>query len=160
MWLHGQRSGRAALVLSFAPAGQSLDATLVAGTAVDADLHFYPGPAPLRALVGARHGPAGVPGEVPGSTLQEALGQWADALAADPWTRSWPVVLEVTPVLDGQGWWLVDATGSLPVPDPGPAGWTLLAVPGGRPVRVLAEVLPGGVRPLGVHDPAAGWVSL
>ena len=56
VWLRGRRTGRAALVLSFAPAGQALDASLVTGTTIDADLVFYPGAAPLRALVAARHG--------------------------------------------------------------------------------------------------------
>ncbi|MEU4832491.1 SWIM zinc finger family protein [Streptosporangium sp. NPDC023615] len=55
VWLRGRETGRAALVLSFAPAGQALDASLVTGTVVDADLAFYPGSAPLRAVVAARH---------------------------------------------------------------------------------------------------------
>ncbi|MFI7224801.1 SWIM zinc finger family protein [Nonomuraea angiospora] len=55
VWLRGRRSGRAALVLSFAPQGQPLDASLVTGTTIEADLTFYPGAAPLRALVAARH---------------------------------------------------------------------------------------------------------
>ncbi|WP_246083386.1 SWIM zinc finger family protein [Nonomuraea diastatica] len=56
VWLRGRRTGRPALVLSFAPQGQSLDASLVTGTTIDADLAYYPGAAPLRALVAARHG--------------------------------------------------------------------------------------------------------
>ncbi|MFF0321885.1 SWIM zinc finger family protein [Nonomuraea angiospora] len=55
VWLRGRRSGRAALVLSFAPQGQPLDASLVTGTTIEADLTYYPGAAPLRALVAARH---------------------------------------------------------------------------------------------------------
>ncbi|MEU3166665.1 SWIM zinc finger family protein [Streptosporangium sp. NPDC006930] len=56
VWLRGRATGRAALVLSFAPVGQALDASLVTGTTIDADLAFYPGSAPLRAVVAARHG--------------------------------------------------------------------------------------------------------
>ncbi|MFI7133827.1 SWIM zinc finger family protein [Nonomuraea sp. NPDC050153] len=56
VWLRGRRSGRAALVLSFAPQGQPLDASLVTGTTIEADLTYYPGAAPLRALVATRHG--------------------------------------------------------------------------------------------------------
>ncbi|WP_431911831.1 SWIM zinc finger family protein [Nonomuraea jabiensis] len=55
VWLRGRGSGRAALVLSFAPQGQPLDASLVTGTTIEADLTYYPGAAPLRALVAARH---------------------------------------------------------------------------------------------------------
>ena len=56
IWLRGQRTGRSALVLSFAAAGQSLDDSLDIGTEADADLVFYPAAVPLRALVAARHG--------------------------------------------------------------------------------------------------------
>ncbi|MGN9782600.1 SWIM zinc finger family protein [Nonomuraea sp. ZG12] len=57
VWLRGRRTGRAALILSFAPPGQALDASLVTGTIIDADLAFYPGASPLRALVATRHRP-------------------------------------------------------------------------------------------------------
>ncbi|MFI7152560.1 hypothetical protein ACIBO2_47215 [Nonomuraea sp. NPDC050022] len=55
VWLRGHDTGRAALILSFAASGQPLDASLVTGTTIDADVAFYPGAAPLRALVAARH---------------------------------------------------------------------------------------------------------
>jgi hypothetical protein len=95
--------------------------------------------------------------------LDGALQQWAQALAADPWTRSWPVTLTgVVPVPEPTGWWLVepgrdggadggpdggpDGGGSLPVLDPGDGGWVLLAVSGGHPVDLLVELVPGGAR--------------
>ncbi|WP_344470445.1 SWIM zinc finger family protein [Nonomuraea monospora] len=56
VWLRGRHTGRPALILSFAPQGQALDASLVTGTTIDADLTYYPGAAPLRALVATRHG--------------------------------------------------------------------------------------------------------
>lgn len=61
VWLRGRRTGRAALVLSFAPVGQALDASLVTGTTVDADLAFYPGSTPLRAVVAAATTPPMMP---------------------------------------------------------------------------------------------------
>jgi hypothetical protein len=57
VWLRGHDTGRAALVLSFAATGQALDASLVTGAVIDADVCFYPGAAPLRALVSTRHRP-------------------------------------------------------------------------------------------------------
>ena len=50
-WLQGRKTGRPALVLGFAAAGQALDDTLAVGTEADADLVFYPGAVPLRAVV-------------------------------------------------------------------------------------------------------------
>ena len=54
-WLRGRKTGRDALLLSFAAAGQALDDSLAVGTDADADLVFYPGAVPLRAVVLARH---------------------------------------------------------------------------------------------------------
>ncbi|WP_442939212.1 SWIM zinc finger family protein [Nonomuraea sp. SYSU D8015] len=75
VWLRGRRTGRPALILSFAPQGQPLDASLVTGTTIDAELTFYPGAAPLRALVATRHG------TVPASEL---LTEHATVPATEP----------------------------------------------------------------------------
>lgn len=156
VWLHGRRTGRTALVLSYAVTGQALDSSLVPGTRVDADLHFYPAATPLRALVGTRHAVPRPAGAVPGLGLEAALQQWSQVLAADPWVRSWPVLLAgVVPVPGAAGWSLVgtgpgDGGRSLPVVEPGEGGWVLLAVSGGRPVDLLVELVPGGARPVSV----------
>src|ERR1700678_2897285 len=81
VWLRGRASGRHALVLSFAAAGQSLDDSLAVGTMVDAELVFYPAAVPLRALVATSHDqvrPGPPPGGVEG--VAEVLASWAKAL--------------------------------------------------------------------------------
>ncbi|MER7614247.1 SWIM zinc finger family protein, partial [Nonomuraea wenchangensis] len=93
VWLRARRTRRAALVLSFAPPGQPLDASLVTGVTLDADVAFYPGAAPLRALVADRHGTVPAAGPPPGVPPEEALEEVARAVAEDPWVESWPVVL-------------------------------------------------------------------
>jgi hypothetical protein len=72
--LRGQHTARFALLLVFDPRGAfggDRDAGLVPGTALHAAVHYYPGRAALRALIGERHGAperaaapvlAGVPG--------------------------------------------------------------------------------------------------
>jgi hypothetical protein len=50
-WLWGLEHGRPALLLDFAPPGGTLEPRPPAGTAIDADLAFYPGATPLRALI-------------------------------------------------------------------------------------------------------------
>ncbi len=166
VWLRGRAAGRFALVLSFAPVGQALDASLVTGTTIDAELAFYPGTAPLRALVAVRHGgsPAGPP---PADGVPAALAQVAAALEGDPWLESWPVVLgPVVPVRDGDRWLLADASpATVRTGDPEPSAvegvplhpavgvpWRLLAVSGGHPVTVSAEWSPQGLRPLTTWD--------
>ncbi|WP_433240024.1 SWIM zinc finger family protein [Streptosporangium sp. CA-135522] len=151
VWLRGRNTGRPALVLSFAPVGQALDASLVTGTALDADLAFYPGSSPLRALVAVRHdGAAAAP--APGSTPQEALEEVAGALAGDPWVDSWPVVLDsVVPVENGS-WSLCDASGGLALHPSAGTPWRLIATSGGHPLTVAAEWTPSGLRPLTTWD--------
>ncbi|GIN03288.1 SWIM zinc finger family protein [Planomonospora venezuelensis] len=151
VWLRGRTTGRAALVLSFAPTGQALDASLVTGTAMDAELAFYPGTAPLRALVAARHAaaPAAPP---PGSTPEAVLGEIAAALAGDPWTDSWPVVLDAVVPMRNGAWLLGGADGGLPLHPSAGTPWRLVAASGGHPLTVAAEWTPGGLRPLSTWD--------
>jgi len=47
-WLWAAEADRPALVLTFGAGGREPDRSLVRGTAVPADLHFYPGQPPLR----------------------------------------------------------------------------------------------------------------
>ncbi|MEU7829052.1 SWIM zinc finger family protein [Nonomuraea sp. NPDC049129] len=180
VWLRGHDTGRAALILSFAASGQPLDASLVTGTTIDADVAFYPGAAPLRALVATRHAtPRSLPtdrttfadqGEAtgrsapdyradldggadfggrrdlggrvpPGVSPETALGEIAAAVAADPWTDSWPVVL--AGVVPGR-----TSVGGFPLHPRSRDPWRLIAVSGGRPVTVAAEWTPLGLRPL------------
>jgi hypothetical protein len=151
-WLRGQASGRPALVLAFAPPGQPLPRTFPAGHTVSGVLAFYPGAAPLRALVADAGDPVRA-GRPAGDPVCAALRSVADALAADPWSERWPLLLaDVAPVADGAGWALVDREGAaLPLAervDP----WPLLAVSAGAPVTVAGEWNGAGLRPLTCWD--------
>ncbi|MFC5829285.1 SWIM zinc finger family protein [Nonomuraea insulae] len=153
VWLRGRNTGRAALILSFAPQGQPLDASLVTGAAIDADLTYYPGAAPLRALVATRHGTPTSPAVPSGVSPEEALDDVARALAEDPWTESWPLVLAgVVPTRT--------TVGGLPLHLRSHDPWRLIAVSGGRPLTVAAEWTPHGVRPLTTWDDEARAVIL
>jgi hypothetical protein len=176
VWLREAGSGQWALLLTFAaPNGVWQDpdtARLRLGTEVLADLHYYPGQPPLRAVLGQRldaaplarspgsghpvtpadAGPAGAAAGGNGRTgsVSGLLAQWAAALEQDPWLTTWPALLTGTPVPadeDGRtsGWLLVDPTGDgLPLADR-ESLWTLLAVSGGRPVTVAGEWHPDGL---------------
>ncbi|GIE92901.1 SWIM zinc finger family protein [Paractinoplanes rishiriensis] len=159
-WLRGSSTGRFALVLAFAAPGQPLIADLVPGTEFRGELTFYPGAAPLRALVADRIS-AAEPCRAPDGALPlgEALGGWAATIAAEPWRYDAPVLLAgVTP--DGDGW-LVDGTGAaLPLAPGHREPWWLLAAAGATPATVAAEWSPSGLRPLaawvdGLYVPAA-----
>ena len=158
-WLRGAGHGRFALVLSFAAAGQPLIADLVPGTEFRGDLTFYPGAAPLRALVASRDSAAEpFPAPDGAAPLAEALAGWAATVAAEPWRYDAPVLLDgVRPSNDG---WLVDRSGDgLPLAPGHREPWWLLAAAGGGPATVAAEWSPAGLRPLaawadGAHVPA------
>jgi hypothetical protein len=156
VWLRGRRTGRAALILSFAPPGQALDASLVTGTTIDADLAFYPGASPLRALVATRHrasGPADGGKVPPGVTPEQAMEEIGAVLAGDPWADSWPIVLaEAVPE--------ETSLGGFPLHPGRRDTWRLLAVSGGRPVTVAAEWTPRGIRPLTTWDEDEATVIL
>ena len=148
VWLRGLDTGRPALVLSFAAPGRTLDASLVAGGTVDAELAFHPGAQPLRAVVAARHGTPTLTAPR-GTTVAGLLGEYAGALARDPWLDRWPALLErVRPARAGSDCsHLVDEHGdALPLRAADP--WRLLAVSGGRPLTVAGEWTPDGLVPL------------
>jgi hypothetical protein len=153
-WLRGSRTGRPALVLSFAPPGLPLPADLPLGTAVDADLCYYPGVLPMRALVAARRA-APVPYQRPpaAGTVAQALDAYGRAIAAEPWLERWPVLLaEVVPVRERADRWFVrdEAGDALPVDPAATPPWRLVAAAGGAPAAVAAELTAAGVRPLTV----------
>lgn len=156
IWLRGRDTGRLAMLLTFAGGGIWQDpemARLRAGTELFADLHYYPGQPPLRALLGERHAAPGR-GKCPGSAggADAMLAGWANGLALDPWLTTWPALLTGTPVPPGPPgpadpgapgapapWHLVDAAGAaLPLAEQ-ESLWTLLAVSGGHPVTVAGE---------------------
>ncbi|GAA0339872.1 SWIM zinc finger family protein [Actinoallomurus spadix] len=140
--------------------GRALDSSLVVGDTVDAELAFYPGALPLRALVAARHA-APVRRPPRGTTVPGLLREYADALALDPWLERWPAVLSgVRPARDEAGRpCLVDADGAA-LPLRASDVWRLWAVSGGRPLTVSGEWSPRGLVPLSAWQAEEGAVAL
>ncbi|MEV6278295.1 DUF5691 domain-containing protein [Nocardia sp. NPDC051832] len=212
-WLLGRRTRRWALLVehSFGTPEFSKDVPPL-GVMADADVHFYPGAAPLRALWGDRYADgepfttlpsppeSGTPpsphitspssqhtpppqyagasqlrdvvaspdqhvaapsssrharGRDPGfaGPVALALAAQAEALAADPWLRAWPVVLtDVVPVVGETGWQVAESGGlALPLVA-AEAPWQLLGISGGHPVTVVGEWTAGGLVPISVFD--------
>lgn len=154
VWVRGQHTGRFALLLSFGPNGNfggSIEAALIPGLELQADLHFYPGEPALRAIIGTRHGRPATAGRPAGAgDLAGLLSAWSAGLEQDPWLTEWPALLTGVPVPGEPGWHLADRAG-LAVPLLGPESrWTLLAVSGGRPVCVAGELSPAGLTALTV----------
>ncbi|MFG1791541.1 DUF5691 domain-containing protein [Nocardia sp. NPDC049149] len=158
-WLYGRDSRRWALVVDHSFGSPAFPADVpTLGFLADADVHYYPGAAPLRALWGERHGAATpfttlpVDEDRPG-TVAAALAEHAAALGADPWLRGWPVLLaDVVPVRTENGWYIVGSDGTaLPVA-PSEQPWRLLGVSGGHPVTITAEWTGAGLHPISVFS--------
>lgn len=143
IWLWGKKTGKYALVLSFAYGNAPLDTSLMAGYSVDADLAFYPGAYSTRALLKNRRAETlGLKGLQGHATLAEAFDAHSDAVAAFPWIERFPMALrEVVPMqLDDGYWYLKDAQDSMiPLAVPDMVGWQLLSVSGGHPIEVFGE---------------------
>ena len=149
VWLYGTTTGRYALVLFFAPRGMPLDASLVPGSGVTADLHFYPGAPALRALVGdTRHVHQRVRFGVVGASVAQAIARWRRALAEDPWLGSYPAVIRGSARLAPSPG-LADAEGGS-VRLAGGVTLPLLALTGGNPATVFGELEPRGFLPTAV----------
>ena len=156
-WLWGETTRRPALVLAFSVAGRPFDSGLAPASVADAELAFFPGAWPLRALVKQRFGATPGYARIPGhATISAALTARAAALAAQPWLISFPAPLcDVAPTRDGDHWWLRDREDALlPLVCPKDEGWDLLAVSAGRPLDVFGELTAAGLWPL--HGTAPG----
>jgi hypothetical protein len=114
----------------------------------------------MRALVKALGdaGPCtGGLGDAADATVERALRGYAEALAADPWTARWPLVLRGVRLARDRGQWALvdDEDAGLPLRPAFQAGlpmWRLLSASGGRPVTVLAEWDGETALPLGGLD--------
>ena len=149
-WLRGERSGRWAMLLSFAAYQQSLDDSFEVGTLVHADLHRYPGGS-LRALAGHRYAdplPFTTP---PAVGVAEACRAIGDAVAREPWLERHPATVRVAPTVSGGRWVVSDDHGSLPLICGDRALATLVAASAGSSVDVTIEWTPRGVQPLTLH---------
>ncbi|MFE1234224.1 SWIM zinc finger family protein [Streptomyces sp. NPDC058745] len=169
IWLHGRRTGRAALLLSFGAAGRAPRLALPVGVVLDAALTPHAGAGALRAELDTQFSaPVPLDTPPPGGTVGEALAAYGRALRDDPWLDAWPVTLTgVVPIPTEYGWQLADAGAghgpdgpgeALPLSAPAlarPGLWRLAALSGGRPVTVFGECGHRGFTPLAAWSPDA-----
>ncbi|NMN97806.1 SWIM zinc finger family protein [Antrihabitans stalactiti] len=150
VWLRGRESRKWAVLLDFSYGSPSFPVdTPPPGSLIEANVHYYPGAAPLRAKLGDRHSRPEPFTTLPGATIDNALEDFAHAIGTDPWLRSWPVCLaDVVPVTTNGTWHLVDTNGQaipLSTSIDELALWQLLGLSGGHPLNVIGEWTSGGV---------------
>ena len=147
-WLRGVATGETVQVLDFAAGGQVLPVARVVGSTLAATLARYPGAAVRRALFVDEPLVADEPGRMPsGSTLEQARSVAAQTWGLNPWARRVPVVLDDVRVgLDR----VVDSEGSSIALAEDADVWSVLALTGGGPTQVFAELEETRLRPLTV----------
>ncbi len=141
-WLWGLETRQAALVLDFIAPGQSARlGGLPVGVALDAELVFFPGLAPQRALIKSQQSAqpmSALPGYPSLTAAFEAVGA---VLARSPWSERFLWPLEgMTPVCVESEWRIQDTRGHyVPVDIGGLDGWRVMALSGGRPTTLVGE---------------------
>jgi hypothetical protein len=151
-WLAGGRGGRPALIMQYAIGSAPFPNILLPGTRLAADLTYWPGAWPLRALVRQRHAsPEPISAPLPGvPSLAGLLGQVAAATARQPWLdRFLGVLNDVVPARTDSGWLVHDRPGEM-LPLAAGDHWRLLALSGGQPVDLAAEWDGETLAPLGL----------
>ncbi len=149
VWLYGAASGRWAVLMSFAPPGGALDATVMAGHVLHARLHFYPGSGQFRAQVGEQTSATAGRTMPPAEYFAEVRARFARLVASDPWAVRMPAVIKAVPVPDAGPWRLRADNGSCcDIVDLPEEPWPLLARSAGEPIEVFGEWTVRGFRPL------------
>jgi len=139
VWLHGERSGRRALVLDHAFGGRGFEQSWVTGTAVDATLAFFPSASGLRALAQDSRSTAG-PARWPASTVASEWDTVARRVASSPWVPLHPIVLNgALPCRHAERLHVITDGRALPVALADADTWTLLAMAGGRALDLAGE---------------------
>lgn len=153
-WVWGAGTRRFGMLLDYAPTGATLPLRPVPGATIATTMHFYPGAPGLRCLYDDSTPPSEqVPAQLDPldslqpTTIADARRARARAIADDPWTLSWPVLIDGRfGRMASEAPALIDATGSaIPVAEIGDAWPLLLAVAGGRRISAFGELGSGGL---------------
>lgn len=141
-WLLGERRQDYALILDFSWGNQAFQDNWLVGSALKAEIIFYPAAYPQRAIV-KQFEPFTEPFDgLNGFSDFAALANiYAQSIANNPWLAQFPCLLDqVIPVFDQQGFVLVDKNKrqlELTIKDLD--GWKILAISSGQPIKVFGE---------------------
>jgi hypothetical protein len=151
-WLWGVNTNRAALILQYAAGKEVIQSLFIPGTQLDAEIVFYPGACPLRALVKSRQAPDSAPPAFTAyATIAEAYKAYTGALTRNPWLEQFPLALDAVYPRQRDGRWIArDAAGHLlPLAPEFTFPWELLAFSGGHPLSLFGEWNGDRLLPLG-----------
>jgi hypothetical protein len=149
--LHGLKSGRWARVLRFAALPQTIVEPWPIGSTVKTTLNFHPGLLPMRATpVHDGHAMMGSIPLVGERAFGQLLQRFADTLAANPFARSIPFLMELAPV--GVGFLADSADDRLPWNAQGDSALRVDCICGGLPALMCGEWDGRAIRLLAIRD--------
>jgi hypothetical protein len=152
-WLFGTTTQQFALILQFSVRNVAPELTLIPGTCVDAELCYFSGATPRRALVRQQFGMV-EPGVMNGlKNWHEVADMLATAQMTNPLVAASPVIIDgVTPVRDGSNRWLLkdDQGHGVALQSNDDRAWKLMAISGGAPLRLFVLGRAQAFEPLGV----------
>jgi hypothetical protein len=153
IWLWGLTHNRPALLRQVATGKRQINTSLLVGTVRRATLRFYAGQQPLMAAIEQTESAETPTRFVAGyPTIDSAMGDYAAALARNPWLRRFPLALSAAGIVRyAERWFIVDAAGTaLPVAPNWLYGWHLLAMTDGRQLPLFAIWDGAALTPLSV----------
>jgi hypothetical protein len=144
-----------ALLLHFSVRGQAPEPTYPVGSAIDAELVYFPGAFKQRAVIKARHGESvctHITRILP--DFEALMHAYASTLSQDPWVETiLAAVAEVTPVSIEDAWFMCDGVGVvLPIDRSFQLIWSMMAISGGHPITLHAEWNGSAPTPLSVEN--------
>ncbi len=145
-WLWGKDTKQVALKLAFSYGSQPFSTSLVAGQCFTGEVVFFPSNYPLRAVLKEpielqSISSSDVSALEAYQSFDELLDAYAAALEKNCWLEQMPVYLEgITPCMFDAEFVLRDGAGtSLNVSPSFKQVWQLMALSGGKPIKLFAE---------------------
>jgi hypothetical protein len=155
LWLIGEQTQQPALILDFSFNNAAFETVLPTGISLEAEIGYFPSNAPLRSVLIKAHGDFHAPQTTFGATINANLEAYSCALAKNPWLLQYPFILDNCLLVQRSGKWLLrDADGmTIPLAPRCPHQWTLLAMSGNHPLRIMGEWDGTSFYPLSVMQP-------
>ena len=154
-WLYGMKSKRFALILQFFVNRQVPEFSLLPGTSVQAELVFYKGVLPHRALIKQQHKADAFYTPEGHSSITEAFEKFSEVILQNPFHYRIPQLIQnVRFIRDNSQHFLMDANNNvIKVRTTDAIAIKLLAVTGGKPC--MAFVMMNGE----LAEPMAVWMN-
>lgn len=141
IWLYGRQNKQFALLLHFYGGRQVPEHSLAGGMTIDAELVYFPGAFPLRAIIKEQHGSSiETMNALVGIDNSQAICKLiTDTLSQNPFTEAIPLMADnVLLTYDDTGWWLKDhANNAVSIANAEEQCWKILAFSQGCPFSVF-----------------------